>query len=106
MDHGQSVPMVTVTAPSGMAAVFDARTGRILDLDIRNRYCVICRRAERKEEEPNPHFCHRNWYQRATSMESDIIVKFFEESEKKYNLRYKFVIGKPKLFHIIITCEV
>lgn len=69
------------------------RTGKILYLGIRNKYCTVCARAKNIEPETPPHKCFKNWSGTSTAMESDIIVEGFKISISAHNLKYTKMIG-------------
>ncbi|KAK5641655.1 hypothetical protein RI129_010202 [Pyrocoelia pectoralis] len=71
------------------ACIIGARTKRILHVNVKNKYCVVCQRSEHSRE----HKCFRNWNKTSTSMEAAIISEGFQESIKKYNLIYGRLIG-------------
>ena len=77
------------------ALIIGYRTGKILFMGVRNKYCMICNRAEQREVPPSHHTCFKNWgvNQSASSMEADIIVEGFRESVNLHQIRYKRFIG-------------
>ncbi|KAF4527543.1 hypothetical protein B566_EDAN014939 [Ephemera danica] len=79
----------------GAGVIVGFRTGLILFIGCRCKFCIICHRAYIKGEEPNVHSCIKNWGrdQSSSSMESDIIAQGFLQSESVHKLRYKTVVG-------------
>jgi len=80
---------------SGVGAIIGYRTGKILFVGIRNKYCAICDVAERKSCEPKAHKCYKNFDRNASStrMESDAIAEGFNCSLQMHGLIYKTVIA-------------
>ncbi|KAJ8964116.1 hypothetical protein NQ314_005112 [Rhamnusium bicolor] len=59
----------------GQACIIGERTRKILFLGVRNAYCCICARVEKKGMPIPEHKCFKNWSKTSTSMEADIIVE-------------------------------
>ncbi|RVE52850.1 hypothetical protein evm_002507 [Chilo suppressalis] len=76
------------SALSGAAAIIGKRTGEVLFLCVRNKYCAICAQAEKKEMEPKTHVCYKNYNGPSTGMESDILLEGFKCSIDMHNLIY------------------
>ncbi|KAL6448018.1 hypothetical protein ACFW04_000212 [Cataglyphis niger] len=92
---------------SGIGVIIGYRTGKILFLDIRNKFCTLCNVAERNDIEPNAHKCYKNFDRNAssTSMESDAIVKDFKCSLQMHSLIYKTIVAdgdsRPMQNHLL-----
>ncbi|XP_050306168.1 uncharacterized protein LOC126743213 isoform X2 [Anthonomus grandis grandis] len=96
-------PCITVVADGAWSkrsynvnydAASGVRTGKLLFLGIRNKYCSFCAYASAKNMEVIPdHTCYKNWSNTSTSMESDIIVEGFRKSIDMYNIIYKRLVG-------------
>lgn len=78
---------------SGMAAIIGQYTGQVLFIGVRNKYCIICARAQSKDTSPKKHKCFKNWDQSASSMEADIIVEGFNSSVEMHGVRFKEFIA-------------
>ncbi|KYN22627.1 hypothetical protein ALC57_04966 [Trachymyrmex cornetzi] len=80
---------------AGIGAVIGYRTGKVLFVGIRNKYCTICDMAERNGCEPRAHKCYKNFDRNASStrMESDAIAEGFNDSLKMHGLIYKTIIA-------------
>ncbi|CAH1994241.1 unnamed protein product [Acanthoscelides obtectus] len=92
------VPLITVVADgswakrsyhsnysslSGAAAIIGYKTK--LFLGVRNKYCTICKIAERANMSlTKPHKCFKNWTGSSSSMEADITAEGFSKSLAKY----------------------
>ncbi|GBN00759.1 hypothetical protein AVEN_220264-1 [Araneus ventricosus] len=59
----------------------------------RNKYCVICARAESKGLKPDEHKCFRNWMGSSSAMEADIIVDGFTKRVEMHGVKYARFIG-------------
>jgi hypothetical protein len=75
-----------------------ARTGKLLYVGNRNKYCCICASADKKrvetpKYETPAHECYRNYDGASTGMEQEMIVEGFCKSERLYGLRYLFYVG-------------
>ncbi|GBM36619.1 hypothetical protein AVEN_170785-1 [Araneus ventricosus] len=77
----------------GSAAIIGARTGKLLYLGMRNKYCATCVWAVRLNIPPKQHKCFKNWSGNSTAMESDIIVEGFCQSLKMYGIKFNRAIG-------------
>ncbi|CAG5033378.1 unnamed protein product [Parnassius apollo] len=73
-------------ALSGTAAVIGRKTGRILYIGVKNKYCLGCARAENNNISPKEHKCFKNYEGSSTSMENEIIVEGFKSSISSYGL--------------------
>lgn len=62
-------------ARSGAAVIIGEKSKKVLFANVRNKYCVICQSANRKNEKPKEHICNANWKSSSTSMEADIILE-------------------------------
>ena len=81
------------SANSGVAVIIGERTKKLLYLGVRNKYCSICAIADNKKSQPQPHKCYKNWEHSSSSMEKDIIVEGFKQSENMHGLRYTGLIA-------------
>ncbi|XP_078329794.1 uncharacterized protein LOC144624228 [Crassostrea virginica] len=103
-EYHQGVPYITViadggwskrshkhtyNASGGVAIIIGKRTGKILYIGIRNKYCYICS----TQSEPAEHKCFKNWTQSSQAMESDIIVEGFKKAEEVHGVRYLKLIA-------------
>ena len=74
----------TYNAYGGVGVIFGAETQKLLHIGFRNNYCVICRRAEYKQEEPTSHKCFANWKESSQATRSDIILSGFLKAESSH----------------------
>ncbi|CAH2092100.1 unnamed protein product [Euphydryas editha] len=81
------------SALSGVAAIIGEHTGKVLHIGVRNKYCVICARANKKGLAPQVHDCHKNHSGSSTSMEQSILVEGFKVSIAERNLIYSTLIA-------------
>lgn len=58
-------------------------------MGVRNKFCIICSKAENQKVAAKPHNCFKNWEGSSSAMEADIIVEGFCSSIAMHNLRYK-----------------
>ncbi len=104
----QGVPSVTVIADggwskrshkhsyvaySGVGIVIGQRTGKILGIGVRNKYCSTCSLALSQGRVSPPHMCYRNWNLSSPAMEPDIILELFLEGERLHGVRYMTLVG-------------
>lgn len=91
---------------SGVGVIIGLRTGKVLFIGIRNKYCSICDMAEARNIEPRKHKCYRNFdrYASSTRMESDAIVEGFKCSIEMHGLIYRTVVadGDSNVYQSII----
>ncbi|EZA48921.1 hypothetical protein X777_12972 [Ooceraea biroi] len=80
---------------SGVGAIIGYRTGKVLFVGVRNKYCVLCDMAEQRGVEVRKHKCYKNFDSNASStrMESDAIVEGFKSSLEIHGLIYKTLIA-------------
>lgn len=81
------------SALSGAATIIGKRTGQILFLGIKNKYCCICAHAEKKGQVPRTHKCFKNYTGPSTGMESAILVEGFQCSIDMHGLIYGRIIS-------------
>ncbi|KAJ8896049.1 hypothetical protein PR048_001390 [Dryococelus australis] len=108
------VPMCTVVADgawcrrsyktnydsiSGVASIVGFKREKVLYIGVRNRYCSICASCQNAKQTPPRHTCFLDWKKSATSMEADITVGGFLQSEKLLGLKFNKLIGE------ILTCH-
>ncbi|CAG9768527.1 unnamed protein product [Ceutorhynchus assimilis] len=79
---------VNYDSMSGVACIIGYRTGNLLFLGIRNKYCSLCSYYEIKGQDTPIHKCYKNWQGTSTSMETDIIAEGFKNSIKLHKLKY------------------
>lgn len=80
-------------ANSGTAAIIGKRFGEVLYMAVKNKYCVICARAEKKEHDPREHKCYKNYKGPSSAMEADIICEGFKASKEMYGIIYARMVG-------------
>ncbi|EZA60806.1 hypothetical protein X777_13639 [Ooceraea biroi] len=82
-------------SPSGVGAIIGYRTGKVLFVGIRNKYCVLCDMAEERGLQVRKHKCYKNFDHNASStrMESDAIVEGFKSSLEMHGVIYKTLIA-------------
>ena len=92
-------------ANSSVGVIFGAVTKRLLFIGVRNKYCSVCSIASRKDEEPQPHMCFKNWSGSSCAMEADIISEGFRLSESMHGVRYMHLTGDgdSSVYHNILT---
>lgn len=78
---------------SGVAVIAGVKTGKILYLGVKNKYCCVCQRAESKGKEADKHVCYKNWSGSSTAMEASIISEGFCSSIDMYNIIYNKMIA-------------
>ena len=107
-DYHQGIPAITVitdggwskrthkhsyNVKSGVAIIIGKETGKLLYIGVRNKYCAVCARAEKSGEPPSKHECFKNWSASSSSMETDILLEGFCQSEQQHGVRYIRFIG-------------
>ncbi|XP_050671428.1 uncharacterized protein LOC126969880 isoform X2 [Leptidea sinapis] len=80
-------------ASSGAAAIIGRNTGEVLYFGVRNKYCLVCARAENKKTASQDHLCFKNFQGSSSSMEADIIVEGFKSSISMYGIIYGRMVG-------------
>lgn len=94
---------------SGVGTICGVRTGKVLHMSVRNKYCAVCVKAEKLEKEPTKHKCYKNWGRdcSSTSMEADAIVEGFKTSIEKRQLIYSTYIadGDSSVYKKIIQAN-
>lgn len=109
--NGEKIPFVTVIADcawmkrtyktgkydslSGVAAIVEHHTRKVIFIGVRNKYCFVCEWAARHNVSPRDHLCYKNWGrdQASTGMETDAILFEFKTSMKSYGMIYKTLIA-------------
>ncbi|XP_045455750.1 uncharacterized protein LOC123665502 [Melitaea cinxia] len=80
-------------ASSGTAAIIGRRTGQIIYMGVKNKYCLMCARADNKNVASKEHACFKNYQGSSSSMETEILLEGFKSSVSMYGLVYKKMIG-------------
>lgn len=80
-------------ALSGAAAIVGRKFGEVLFVGIKNKYCLICARAEKKQIATPEHICYKNYTGSSSGMESEIVCQGFESSVAMYNVIYGRLIA-------------
>lgn len=92
-------------ALAGRGIVVGAATHKVIDYDVRIKYCAICHRVKNQDNKPKEHICHQNWGsdQSAASMESNIAIDLFKRSIDNRGMMYLEIIsdGDSSVFHHI-----
>lgn len=65
---------------SGAAAIIGLKSGKILYLGVKNKYCCVCQRTENKGEVVSENTFYKNWNVSSTTMEVNIITEGFSTS--------------------------
>ena len=78
-----------------VGSIIGVETNKLLHVEIRNKYCLICFKAARKKITPKKHVCYKNWnYNKSSSsMETDCNLKGFQKSIEIHGLIYKTYVG-------------
>ncbi|XP_060853394.1 uncharacterized protein LOC132931411 [Rhopalosiphum padi] len=80
-------------ALSGAATIIGYKTGKVLFVGIKNRYCAVCQRSKSLSQEIPKHNCFLNWKQASTAMEAGGIVEGFSKSVEMHGLKFNKLIG-------------
>lgn len=75
------------SALSGAATKIGRRSGKVLFMAVKNKYCCICARAQKRNDTPKPHE-YQNYSGASTSMESCIIFEGFKQSIAMHGVIY------------------
>lgn len=78
---------------SGAAAIIGFKTKKVLYIGVRNKYCTICKTAEKANIDSRPHKCYKNWTGSSSSMEADIVAEGFAKSLEMHGLIYENLIA-------------
>ena len=89
-------------AKSGAMVIFGAATKALL---VRNKYSSIYAINNRNDKQIPTHQCYCNWSSSSASMEADIILEGFCQSEEMHGLRYLWLIGDgdSSVYHSVVT---
>ena len=103
-DYHQGIPAITVNtdsgwskrthkhsynAKSGVAIIIGKEKEKLLYIEIHNKYCAVCARAGKSGEPPSEHECFKKWSALSSSMEMDILLEGFCQSEQQHGVRYR-----------------
>lgn len=102
------VPMITVVADgcwskrsyrknynalSGAAVIIGYRTKKVLYMAVKNKYCMVCARAENRKHTVPDHICFKNYTGSSSAMESTALVEGFKTSMSTHKLIYARLIA-------------
>ncbi|KAL7306213.1 hypothetical protein TKK_0001653 [Trichogramma kaykai] len=79
----------------GVAVLLGAKTKKVLSIGVRNKYCFVCLMAAKKNQNPKPHRCFKNFKfsDSSSAMETDAILESFKNSVDTHGLIYKTFIA-------------
>lgn len=77
-------------ANSGCATIIGRRTGKVLFMAVKNKYCCICQKYGTNAK---VHRCYKNYEGPSTGMEAMIIAEGFQRSIEMHNLIYQRFIA-------------
>ncbi|XP_046144009.1 uncharacterized protein LOC123988344 [Osmia bicornis bicornis] len=80
---------------SGVGAIVGYHTKKVLYINVKNKFCIICQTAAKKKEQARQHRCFKNWgrNQNSTGMESAAIVDGFKSSIEMHGLIYSILVA-------------
>nr|XP_034194696.1 uncharacterized protein LOC117610952 [Osmia lignaria]XP_034194697.1 uncharacterized protein LOC117610952 [Osmia lignaria] len=80
---------------SGVGAIVGYHTRKVLYINVKNKFCMICQIAAKKKEAAREHRCFKNWgrQQSSTGMESAAIVEGFKCSLEMHGLVYSILVA-------------
>lgn len=76
---------------AGSAVIIGVRTNKIIYMDVKNKYCHVCKIAQSKHTPPNVHKCNANYTGPSTGMENAIIVEGFKYCAEKGARFHQFI---------------
>ena len=85
-----------------MGIIIGKETGKLLFLDVRNKFCYACSRQIPQDK----HDCYLNWNKSSSEMETDVILKGFLEAEKVHGVRYtSFIVDRDSsVYPTLLQC--
>ncbi len=83
----------TYNAKAGVGVIIGRETKRVLYMEVKQKSCAICERAESLGIPPKKHDCSANWSESSQAMEAAIFLEGFREAESTHGVRYLRVIG-------------
>lgn len=80
---------------AGLGVIIGVKTGKILHIGVKNKYCTKCNRSAKLSREPEKHICSQNFPRAwaSTLMESTSLEEGFSSSIEKRGLIYSTFIG-------------
>ncbi|XP_063235828.1 uncharacterized protein LOC134541192 [Bacillus rossius redtenbacheri] len=78
-------------ALSGVAAIVGYETKKVIFMAVANKYCYVCARTINGTIPQ--HVCYKNHEGSSSSMEANIILEGFQQSEAEHNVKYARMIG-------------
>ena len=103
-NYHQGIPAITVivdggwckrahkhsyNAKSGVGIIIGQRTGKLLHIGVKNKYCAACAQGVSKDN----HHCYKNWEESSSQMETEIILEGFLKAEATHGVRYAHFVG-------------
>lgn len=79
------------TSLAGCAAIIGVRTNKIIYMDVKNKYCHVCKVAQANFTPPNVHECNANYDGPSAGMENQIIIEGFKYCDSKGARFNKFI---------------
>ena len=81
------------TAKGCVEVIIDAFTKKLLYVGIKNKYCYLCFSSKKANQKVKDHVCFMHYNGPSKSLETDILVEGFRQSEAMHNLQYLQYIG-------------
>lgn len=76
----------------GCATIIGFHTKKVLWMDVKNKYCLVCVRNATKKKSVPEHLCNANYKGSSTGMEHTILVEGFKACETLHKVRFhKFI---------------
>lgn len=79
---------INYDASSGVPCIVGARTGKLLFLGVRHKYCPVFERRQVEKLEVKEHVCFKNWSGTSTLIEADNILEGFKRSMEMHGVKY------------------
>ncbi|KAG5869840.1 hypothetical protein JTB14_007474 [Gonioctena quinquepunctata] len=87
---------------SGAAAIVGFKTGEVLFLAVKNKFCLTCKKHPRNTPQ---HKCYKNWQCSSSSMEANIMAEGFQKSMPIYGLIYNRMVADGEAVVMIQYCK-
>lgn len=81
------------SALSGVAAIVGQKTGKVLYIGVKNKFCTMCSRAASNNLDPKPHTCFKNFAGGSSGMEAAVLVEGFQDSLESYGIKYAKMVA-------------
>lgn len=90
-------------------AIIGSATGKVIDIEVQNKFCYVCRKYQNLKLDPPEHKCYMNYDREksSSSMEPSATVKLFQRSLELHGIAYHVMVSDDdsKTYNDVIEAD-